>query len=77
MYGVWSGDNESNKIFKLQKKVLQIISGVSNRTSCRQIFKDYNILILSSLYVLEVIYFIKSVKILWQKIWTAITCKEN
>jgi hypothetical protein len=31
-YGIiiWGGDNESNKIFKLQKKVLRIISGVSN-----------------------------------------------
>jgi hypothetical protein len=29
------GDNESNNIFKLQKKVLQIISGVSNRSTCR------------------------------------------
>jgi hypothetical protein len=40
------GDNESNNIFKLQKKVLQIICGVSNYTSSRQIFKDYNILTL-------------------------------
>jgi hypothetical protein len=55
-------DWQSNKIFKLQKKVLQIISGVSKRTSCRQIFKDYNILTLSSLYILEVICFIKKYK---------------
>jgi hypothetical protein len=56
---LWGGDNESNKIFELQKKVLWIISGVSNRTSYRQIFKGYNILTLSSLYILEVICFIK------------------
>jgi hypothetical protein len=37
---LWGGDNESNNIFKLQKKVLRIISGVSNHMSCRQIFKD-------------------------------------
>jgi hypothetical protein len=59
---LWGGDNESNKIFKLQKKVLRIISGVSNHTSCRQIFKDYNILTLSSLYILEVICFIEKYK---------------
>jgi hypothetical protein len=29
---LWAGDNESNNIFKLQNKVLQIIAGVSNRT---------------------------------------------
>jgi hypothetical protein len=32
---LWGGNNESNNIFKLQKKVLQIISGDSNCTSCR------------------------------------------
>jgi hypothetical protein len=63
-YGIilWGGDNESKTIFKLQKKALQIISGVSNRTSCRQIFKEYNILTLPSLYILEVICFIKKYK---------------
>jgi hypothetical protein len=59
---LWGGDNESNKIFKLQKKVLRINSGVSNCTSCRQLFKDYNILTLSSLYILDVICFIKKYK---------------
>jgi hypothetical protein len=54
--------NESNNIFKLQKKVLRLISGVSNCMSCRGIFKDYNIVILSSLYILEVICFIRKYK---------------
>jgi hypothetical protein len=56
-YGIilWGGDNESKTIFKLQKKALRIISGVSNRTSCRQILKEYNISTLPSLYILEVI----------------------
>jgi hypothetical protein len=49
MCEVWGRDNESNKMFKLQKKVLKIISGVSNYMSCRQIFEDYNILTLPSL----------------------------
>jgi hypothetical protein len=34
-YFIWCGDNGSNNIFKLQKKVLQIFIGVSNHTSCR------------------------------------------
>jgi hypothetical protein len=29
---IWGGNSESNTIFNLQKKVLQIISGVSNCT---------------------------------------------
>jgi hypothetical protein len=47
-------ENESNSIFKLQWKVIQIIGGVSNRMSHGQIFKDYNILTLPSLYLQEV-----------------------
>jgi hypothetical protein len=56
---LWGGDRESNRIFKLQKQVLRVIYGVSSRMSCRQIFKDYNVLTLPSLYILEVIRFIK------------------
>jgi hypothetical protein len=50
---LWGGDKESKNIFKLQKRVLRVISWVP--TSCKQIFKDYNVLTLPSLYVLEVV----------------------
>jgi hypothetical protein len=46
----------------LLKKVIRIISGISKYTSCRQVFKDYNILTVSSLYLLEVICFVKKHK---------------
>ncbi|PNF36177.1 hypothetical protein B7P43_G10683 [Cryptotermes secundus] len=59
---LWGGDEESKSIFKLQKQVLRVISGISSRTSCRQIFKDYNVLTLPSLYILEVTRFIKKYK---------------
>jgi hypothetical protein len=55
----WGGDNGSNTIFKLQRKVIRITSGVSNHTSYNQTFKDCNILTQSSLYILEVICSIK------------------
>jgi hypothetical protein len=55
----WGGDRESSRIFKLQKQVLQVNYGVSSHTSRRQIFTDYNVLTLPSLYILEVICFIK------------------
>jgi len=48
-------DNKSNNIFKLQKRVIQIISGVSKHMSYIQIFKDYNTLMVTSLCVLEVV----------------------
>jgi hypothetical protein len=52
-YGImlWGGVNERNNIFELQK-ILQIISGVRNHMSRRQIFNDYSILTLSSSYIL-------------------------
>jgi hypothetical protein len=39
-YGIifGGGDDESNTIFKIQKRVIQIIRGASKYTSCRQIF---------------------------------------
>jgi hypothetical protein len=45
-------DNESKSIFKLQKRVWQIISGVSKQLSCRQLFKDFNILPVACIYII-------------------------
>jgi hypothetical protein len=43
------GDNESIKIFILQKRILRTMSGFSKHTSCREIFKDYSILTVACL----------------------------
>jgi hypothetical protein len=58
----WGGDNESIKIFKLRKRILRIMSGVSKHTSCRDIFKDYSILTVACLYILDIVYYIKKHK---------------
>jgi hypothetical protein len=55
-------DNISNNIFKMQKRDIWINSCVSKHTSCRQIFKDGNILTVASLYILEVVCYIKKYK---------------
>jgi hypothetical protein len=49
----------STKLFRLQKKVIRFMVWVNSRTSCKQLFKDNNILTLVFLYVLEVICYIK------------------
>jgi hypothetical protein len=55
----WGGDSKSKIIFKLQKQVVWIISGVSRYTSCRQLFKDLNMLPVSCMYISEVVCHIK------------------
>jgi hypothetical protein len=47
------GDS-SIRVFKIQKRVVRLLAGVSSRTSCRQVFKDLNISTMASLYILEV-----------------------
>jgi hypothetical protein len=56
-YGLifWEGEggSENNRILMLQKRVLRIMKGVTKRTSCRYIFTELNILMVTSLYSLE------------------------
>jgi len=58
----WEGDSESKTAFKIQKRVIYIISGASKCKSCRQIFKDCRILTVTSLHILEVLYYEKRYK---------------
>jgi hypothetical protein len=57
----WGGlGGELNmSILRIQKRMIRSMVGVSSRTSCRQLFKELNILTLASLYILEVICFIR------------------
>ena len=57
-YGVtlWGGDPKSNKIFRLKKKAIRILSRVGKHVSCRNVFKDLNILPLPCLYISEIVY---------------------
>jgi len=44
------------KIFRIQKSVIRSMGGVRSKTSCRQLFKELNILTLASLYIYIYIY---------------------
>jgi hypothetical protein len=61
-YGLtlWGNDPESKRIFKLQNKIIIIISNVGQNASCRNLFRDLNILPLPCLYISEVICYTKS-----------------
>jgi hypothetical protein len=56
-------DNSNYKIFRIQKRVIRSMVGVNSRTSCKQLFKEIKILMLTSLYIyiLEVTSFIKKI----------------
>jgi hypothetical protein len=59
-YGIalWGTDCDSVKVFCVQKKVIRLIAGVKKFESCIQSFKDFKILTMLSLYILEVLCFI-------------------
>ena len=53
------GGELNTRILRIQKRAIRPIVGASSKTSCRQVFKELNILILASLYTLEVTCFIR------------------
>ena len=57
------GDKESIKVLCIQKKVIRLITGINKYESCRQKFKENRILTVTSMYVLEVLCYIKSIKV--------------
>jgi len=63
-YGIilCGGAKESVKALRIQKKVIRLITGLKRLESCRQKFKDNRILTVTSMYILEVLCFIKKHK---------------
>jgi hypothetical protein len=59
-YGViFCGNSPSaKKVFKLQTKIIRIIANIGMRDSCREIFKNLQIMTLYSLYAYSIILFI-------------------
>ena len=49
----------TSKILRIQKRVIRLITGVNPRTPCRWLFKETNILTVVSLYILEVISYLR------------------
>jgi len=59
-YGVifWGNSMDRNKVFKLQKRAIRLITNSSNRTSCHRLFKELGILPLQSQYILSLALFV-------------------
>jgi hypothetical protein len=54
----WGNSSRSINIFRLQKRVIRIITGSKSNDSCRQLFRKLNILPLPSQYIFQLILFI-------------------
>jgi len=59
-YGVifWGNSPSAKKVFILQKKIIRIIANIGMRDSCREIFKNLQIMTLYSLYAYSIILFV-------------------
>jgi hypothetical protein len=59
-YGIifWGNTPHNNVIFKMQKKIIRIMTGIRNRDSCREYFKRLEILPLQSQYLLSLLLFV-------------------
>ena len=54
----WRNSAHAQQIFKIQKRVIRIMSGMGPRYSCRNLFKKLNILTVPSQYILSLMLFI-------------------
>jgi hypothetical protein len=55
----WGSDSQGITVFKIQKKVVRLICNVKKRTSCRELFKELNILPVPCVYIMEMVHCIE------------------
>jgi hypothetical protein len=58
-YGLifWGSHSDSKRVFRLQKKIIRIVTGSKSRVPCKRLFKALEILTLPSQYILSLITF--------------------
>jgi len=54
----WGNSTYAHKVFKLQKRVARVMSGVGLRSSCRNLFRKLNILPIACQYISSLMLFI-------------------
>jgi len=59
-YGIifWGNSAHVHQVFKLQKRVVRVMSSVGTRSSCRSLFRKLNILPIACQYILSLMLFI-------------------
>ena len=58
MVAFWGNSTESGKVFKLQKRVIRLMTGNNVRTSCRPLFPRLGIMTLSYQYIFSLMRFL-------------------
>lgn len=60
-YGVilWGNSTHAQIIFRIQKKIVRVISNAPRRSSCKQIFSKLNILPFPCIYIYQTLLFVK------------------
>jgi hypothetical protein len=60
-YGLmfWGNSSDAERVFKLQKRVVRLIKGCGYKDSCRQQFREMNILPLRSQYIYSLMMFVR------------------
>ena len=54
----WGNRTHAHQVFKLQKRVVRVMSGVGPRPSCRSLFRKLDILPVACQYILSLLLFI-------------------
>lgn len=54
----WGASPEASKVFLKQKKAVRIIGEIHKRGSCRDAFKDFKILTLPAIFIMEAVLFV-------------------
>jgi len=54
----WGNSAHSARVFRIQKRIIRIMTGSKSRDSCRKLFSHLNILPLPSLYILSILRFV-------------------
>jgi hypothetical protein len=54
----WDNSAHSSRVFRMQKRIIRIMTGSRSRDSCRKLFDKFNILPLPSLYIFSILRFV-------------------
>jgi hypothetical protein len=56
---LWANSTDAPSLFILQKKLIRILANIKQTDSCKDYFKQYNILTLPCIYILEICKFVR------------------